>query len=81
MVAVCEHDRARQVLRRVGIEAFFEAVVNAIQLTPNRESGGARVLGRLQAKFDGEVRGTLSPVIDAVRNYHGGRAESFHFFE
>src|SRR5713226_2099583 len=81
LAAVREFDHARQVFRRVGIEALLEAVINAVQLTTNRERRRAYVLGRLEPKFDGEVGGALGPAIDAIRNYHGGRTKGFHFFE
>src|SRR5580692_4104373 len=78
---VREFDHTRQVFRRVGIEALLDSIINAVQLTPDRESGWARVLWRLEAKFDREVRGTPRAFIYAIRNYHGGRAEGFDLFE
>ena len=79
--SVREFDHARQVFRRVGIEALFEAVVNAVQLTPNRERYGPCVLGLLETKLDRKVGGALGAAFDAIRDHHGGRAESVHFFE
>src|ERR1700675_1419065 len=81
LLAVSEFDHAGQVFRRVGIEALFEAVVNSIQLTPNREGRRLHILGRLEAKLDGELGGKLGPAFDTIGNHHGGRPKGFHFFE